>query len=217
MGDGHLENKTLTITGNSLEKEHYDYISKKIKNLFGLKSNIRNLKNQNAMQLRVHSTELIKYLQKNGMVVGNKIKNKASLPKWIFKKERFIYATLRGLFDTDGGVYYKQKKYKRAIIEFQTKSPYIFKDIISLLQKTKFIYSKSSTSSGFVKESFTTNIRIQHQEDVKRFMRLIGSANPKNIIRYEHFIKKGFIPLKERLNKDISSYKRNLPFKAALI
>lgn len=206
LGDGHLERKTLTITGNSNEIEHYNYLSKKFNYLFKLNTKIFKIKKQNSIQLKIYSTELIRFLLKNNFVLGNKIKNKASLPRWIFDKEEYIYGALRGLLDTDGGVYQKQKKYKRAIIEFQIKSPYIRKDIFEMLRKIGFSPSKSSV-----------NVRIQSQDEVKRFLATVGCSNPKNIVRTKHFIKNGEIPLKDKLNSEILSIKVNKPFKASLV
>lgn len=206
LGDGHLENKTLTITGNSHEKAHYFYLINKIKELFGLNSKIIKLKKQTTMQLKVYSTELINFLKDNNFATGNKIKNKISLPEWIFEKNEFMYGALRGLFDTDGGIYQKQKKYKRAIIEFQTHSPYIRDNLFRLLRSIKFNPSKSSW-----------NVRIQNQEEVLTFFKLIGSSNPKNIVRYNYFIKNGEIPLKERLINEIIALNVEKPFKAALV
>lgn len=206
LGDGHLTRKTLILAGNSFEESHYVYLSKKVKVLFGIGSKIFKIKDQNSMQLRVNSTELIKFLINQGFVLGDKIKNKESLPRWIFKDKKFVYGALRGMFDTDGGIYQKQKGYKRAVIEFQTKSPYIRKDLFELIEKGGF---KPSKSDG--------NVRIQNQEEVLRFFQLIGSANPKNIIRFNYFIQTGGIPLKEKLNKEITLLKIEKPFKAALI
>ena len=56
-------------------------------------------------------------------------------------------------------------------------------------------------------------MRVQNQKEIKRFFELIGSSNPKNIVRYEHFIKYGYIPLKEELKNQIINFKGNLPFK----
>lgn len=206
LGDGHLDRKVLTIAGNSNELMHYIYLNQKIKMLFGLDSKIIKIKNQNSMQLRVNSTELIKFLIANNFVLGDKIKNKESLPDWIFEKKEFIYGALRGLFDTDGGIYQKQKRYKRAIIEFQTESPHIRKNLFELIEKAGFKPSKSDV-----------NVRIQNQAEVLRFFQLIGSANPKNIIRYTYFIKTGEIPLKEKLKKEIISFKVEKSFKAPVV
>lgn len=203
LGDGHLRKNELTITGHIYERFHHYYISKIIEKLFGLDSKIfQSYTNKNTTILRTYSTHLINYLKNNKMVTGNKIVNKASLPKWVFNKKEFIYGTLRGLFDTDGGVYHKQKNYKRIIIEFQTHSPYIREDIIMLLKKGGFTFSKS-----------VHNIRIQNQKEVHKFFNLVGSSNPKNIIRYKHFIRKGYIPLKENLNTSIINFKESVPFK----
>ena len=138
--------------------------------------------------------------------MGNKIKNKESLPRWIFEKTEYINGALRGLLDTDGGIYLKQKKYKRAIIEFQTTSPYIRKDIFEMLRKIDLNPSKSAT-----------NVRIQDQSEVKIFLSRIGCTNPKNIIRTKHYLEKGIIPKKERLKKEIKSFKVAQPFKASLV
>ncbi len=142
----------------------------------------------------------------NSFVLGNKIRYKEALPKWVFTKKEFIYGALRGLLDTDGGIYHKQRRYYRVIIEFQTKSPYIRRDIYKMLKKLNFNASKSSV-----------NVRIQKQEEVKRFISVIGCANPKNIIRCRHFITTGKIPLKENLYKEIANLKVSKPFKAALV
>lgn len=202
LGDGYLGKKELVITGNVFEKKHHKYLNNIIKKLFGITCKLYiSYTNKNTIILKVYSTELVNYLKNDGLVLGNKIKNKAILPKWIFNRKDFIYGALRGLFDTDGGIYKKQKNYKRAIIEFQTHSPHIRKDIRNLLLKGGFSASKSSG-----------DIRIQNQNEINKFFRLVGSSNPKNIVRYIHFIKEGHIPLKENLNKEIINYKGKLPF-----
>jgi len=206
LGDGHLDRKTLTIAGNSNEIEHYFYLERKFDELFGLKSHIFKIKDQNSMQLRVNSTELIKFLIGNSFVLGNKIRNKESLPKWIFEKKEFAAGALRGMFDTDGGIYQKQKGYRRAIVEFQTESSHIRENLVELIKKIGLNPSKSDV-----------NIRIQNQDEVLKFFQIVGSSNPKNIARYNIFIKTGEIPLKEKLIKDIKDIKIEKPFKAALI
>ena len=104
------------------------------------------------------------------------------------------------------GIYQKQKKYKRAIIEFQTESPYIRKDLFELIEKAGFKPSKSDV-----------NVRIQNQKEVREFLAKVGCSNPKNIIRCKYFIESGEIPLKEKLKKEIISLKVEKPFKAALV
>lgn len=205
LGDGHLNTRGLRITGNALEARHYEYISSLIKRLFGLKSKIyTSYTNSNTIVLNVYSRELANFLLDNGIKFGDKIREGSSLPTWIFEKPEFIFSALRGLLDTDGGVYYKQKGYQRAFIEFQTASPFIQNDIIYMLKSTGFVFSKGNNG---------LNVRIQNQEDLSKFFKLIGSSNPKNIVRYLHFLESGEIPLKDKLISEISNYNGSIPFK----
>src|SRR3989338_8799162 len=217
LGDGHLEEGELTITSEfPYEKNHLDYISEQIKKLFGIDSKIFiSYTNKNTIILDCYSSELIKFLKNNSLTVGNKIKNGAHLPSWISEKKEFIYGALRGLLDTDGGIYRKQKRYNRAIIEFQTNSKIISHNIICLLKKINFTPSKSTNKSGFLKR-YSFNVRIQNQNELHSFFKLIGSSNPKNIERYKYFIKNGDIPSKKELKGAITNLKESLPFRTQL-
>ncbi|PIN92273.1 hypothetical protein COU61_01500 [Candidatus Pacearchaeota archaeon CG10_big_fil_rev_8_21_14_0_10_35_13] len=213
LGDGHLERKTLTMTGNFFEREHHKYIETLVNELFGLSAYNIKLKGSNALQTKFHSTELIDFLIKNGLVLGNKITNKARIPEWIFSKREFMLAALRGLFDTDGGIYNKQKGYKRALIEFQTHSPFIRDNTIKLLQRTGFTPSKSASNNSSIGCTLACNTRIQNQKEIHKFFNVVGSANPKNILRYKYFLKRGEIPLKDKIYKEICRIKIIRPFK----
>lgn len=208
LGDGHLDKKEFTLSSDSTQEHYVSYISKLVNKLFGLDSKIfLNPSNKNNLFMDIYSIELVGFLQKNVFPVGNKIENKASFPKWIFKNTDMASAALRGLFDTDGGIYEKQKGYNRAIIEFQTKSPYIRKDIYKLLSILNFNSSKGNSY----------NIRVQDQNDVHRFFKIIGSSNLKNIIRYKEFVKTGTVPKRDKVINLMKKHtnKINLPFKVS--
>ena len=151
-----------------------------------------------------YSIELVSFLQKKGLTIGNKIKKRASFPEWIFEDDKLSASALRGLFDTDGGIYEKQKGYRRAIIEFQTKSPYIHKDILKLLNKLGFKSSKGNQG---------LNIRIQNQEEVHKFFKIVGSSNLKNIIRYKEFLKSGCVPKRKETIELMEGFNEKIPFK----
>ena len=48
---------------------------------------------------------------------------------------------------------------------------------------------------------------------MRSFFKLIGSSNPKNIIKYKCLIEKGFMPQKEELKKEIIQFNEILPFR----
>jgi len=99
-------------------------------------------------------------------------------------------------------IFAKEKNYKRAIIEFQTHSPHIRANIMNLLKKGGFTSSKS-----------LGNVRIQNQEEIKKFFELVGSSNPKNVVRYKYFLRTGFIPKKEKLMRETVNFGGSLPYK----
>src|SRR3989344_4098146 len=114
LGDGSLGRKTFYLSSDATQELHVIYIKRLIKKLFNLDSRMfLNSFNKNNLLMNTNSTGLIEFLQKNGLTIGDKIRNKASFPFWIFTNESLACAALRGLFDTDGGIYEKQKGYKR--------------------------------------------------------------------------------------------------------
>jgi hypothetical protein len=107
LGDGHLNRKEARIVGNITEKEYYDYL----KNLFSLVFGIEPILKcyTNSVRLAVNSVNISKYLVSLGLKLGDKIKNRASVPEWIFENSVFMRACLRGLFDTDGSFFPSSK------------------------------------------------------------------------------------------------------------
>ena len=203
LGDGHLDRKEFTLSGNVDELQHIRYTSKLTKKLFNLDSKIfPGSISRKSVYLDVYSTKLVEFLVKNSMVIGNKIKKKAGLPKWIFRNKKFIVGAIRGLFDTDGGIYEKQKGYQRAIIEFQTHSPHINRDTVKLLKGLGFEPSKSVNTAHRA-----LNTRIQNQEEIHMFFKIVGSNNLKNIIRYYEFKKNGRVPTQKEVISLINKYK----------
>ena len=160
LGDGHLDHKEFTFSGHAAEIKYLEYVRNLIRTLFHLDSKIFFPKNKNALFMDTYSKALVNILLRNGLKIGNKITKKAEFPRWIFKNKHYASAALRGLFDTDGGIYQKQKSYRRAIIELQTNSPTIHKNILKLFTILDFTPSKGNNREG----SF--NLRIQKQEEV---------------------------------------------------
>ncbi len=210
LGDGHLDYKEFTFTNHLNEKDYMNYIKDMIMILFGLNSKIfLGSKDKKAIVMDTYSKALVNFLSKNGLKIGNKIKNKARLPGWVFENKRYSSAALRGLFDTDGGIYHKEKKYKRAIIEFQTNSPSIHNDILKLLSILNFTPSKGNNGKKAL------DLRIQNQNEVHAFFQVVGSSNPKNILKYNIFTKEGYVPLSKEIESLLPHFKKEmLPFKA---
>ena len=111
LGDGGISNASqITITFNKSNDRGYSRKVKKIiENLFDLKPAIYKLsspKSKNVIRLVVSSANLVDFLEKNGIKKGDKVKNQVDVPSWIKRNLEFSKSCLRGLVDTDGGVYY---------------------------------------------------------------------------------------------------------------
>ena len=111
LGDGGISNASqITISFNKENGGSYFHEVKKIiEKLFGIKAVVYNLSSRastNVIRLVVSSANLVDFLGKNKIKPGNKIKNQVDVPIWIKKNQKYAKNCLRGLIDTDGGVYY---------------------------------------------------------------------------------------------------------------
>ncbi len=187
LGDGHLSRKQVEIVlENPSEQGFAIRCSLLIKELFGLISVIRINPNENSLKLRVNSLSLVEFLLSKGLFVGNKIKNDVGIPQFVFDNNVLLTSCIRGLIDTDGGIFSKDRKGNRAIIEFENRTVQLRKDFKTGLEKLGFTPSRSGGISN--------SIRIQKQDEVRRFIKEIGFNNPKNLLKSQIFLETGLIP-----------------------
>ena len=152
-----------------------------IKDLFGVSPGLYSHLKSKADTIVVSRTELVEYLtQKLGLKMGNKVKQKIDVPKWIMRKRNYKTACLRGLVDTDGTVIihkYKSKNryyvYKK--LGFTSRSFPLLKSVNNILTGLKI-------KNRIAKDQY--DIRIEAIDDVKKYFDLVGSSNPKHLKRY---------------------------------
>jgi len=104
LGDGNLNRKDIRIVGNANEKDYYTHLELLFRSIFDVESIINN-DTANSIRLTINSVKISKHLTSLGLKLGDKIKNRATIPKWIFEDEKYIKSCLRGLFDTDGSFF----------------------------------------------------------------------------------------------------------------
>ena len=116
LGDGGISDRQVTVTLHRItDKEYSKFVRDLIKKLFGIKAGEYCSKNGLADNIVISRTELVNFLEKIGLVRGNKIKHQVDIPQWIKKNKNFQIACVRGLMDTDGCVVihkYKSKNKK---------------------------------------------------------------------------------------------------------
>lgn len=124
LGDGNLEPNSLAIFGDKSKDTAYliGYVAPLMKRTLKLTPKLKtNRPDENFLVL--NSTAAVRALHRLGLPIGDKMKNGACIPKWIFAKRRLLEACVRGLFDTDGCVYGFCRKPpargRKAIVSFE--------------------------------------------------------------------------------------------------
>jgi len=106
LGDGGITKWQCVITLNSVaDSDYVKFVSLLIKKLFGEYPKIYKDKTSLAVDLCIHGVSFLAYLKTIGIEGGNKVKRQVGVPKWVSIKTEYKLACLRGLMDTDGGVF----------------------------------------------------------------------------------------------------------------
>ena len=177
LGDGSLSMGQCMIYLNSQKNKDRDYVyfvSDLIKELFKLNCPITKRKDCNCYRIIISSVNLIKYLVKIGLVTGNKTKNQVKVPAWIQHRKNLSIVCLRGLMDTDGGIFlhkYKAngKEYKYFKTCFSNKSEPLLDFVRTTLSKLGFN----------PKIRANKQIWLYNESEVKQYFEKISSHNDR--------------------------------------
>ena len=184
LGDGCIPgNHQVTVTFDSrYDRQYAFYIGALFRKLFILDYRIFDRKDSNGRVLLVNSSNLVDFLIKNGLKSGNKVKNQVEVPSWICNRSKYEVACLRGLMDTDGGLYIHNyfsggKNYKYLKICFTNHSKPLLNFVFKILRKLDY----KSYLIGH-------HVSIHSSSDVKRYVTEIGFNNPKHRIKFNKFM-----------------------------
>lgn len=186
LGDGSITQYQVRISlNNSTDREYAVFISRLFKNLFNLDSRLR-IRKDNVCDLVVSSVKLVKFLNKMGLKIGNKIRQQVSIPKWVLKNKEYMSVCLRGLFDTDGGIYYhnhttKGRRYRHLGMGFTSHSLPLLEDVHSIFLCLKFP----------AKINYSGHVFIYDRKAIKRYFTEIGTHNIHHLKRYQSYIRLG--------------------------
>ena len=185
FGDGHLSAYQASITTNAkTDKEHAIFTQKLIAELFRIKVSLKLRKKMSVVDIIASSRRLVKFLNRAGMPIGDKIKNNLTVPSWIKQKKIYKKAFIRGLFDTDGCIYLdkhriKSKQYKHlgwAITSYASK---LVIDVLDILKDLGFSPTNRATQKS---------VYLRRQEEIHNYFKKIKTNNPKHGNRFIKFI-----------------------------
>lgn len=190
LGDGGISNSSqITISFNRENGgKYFKKVAELIKCLFGIKPVTYKLSSpvsKNVIRLVASSVNLIEYLEKNKIKKGNKVKNQVDVPSWIKRNQEYSKSCLRGLVDTDGGVYYHHhiscgcKSFNIGLC-FTNKSKPLLDFVESTLSLMKF-HPKRSWSGD--------NIFLYRESEVLRYEKEVGFTNSYQSKRLKEYLK----------------------------
>ena len=222
-GDGYMRLRErgkgeIDISGHLEEKEYYNnHVVPLFNNCLNLNLNARFF-SRGTYGIIIYNKKVASLFNDFGFPFGKKSLS-VSVPKEILQSEnlKVIAGFLRGAFDTDGNLYFRNNQsceryalFKRKhnyypVINFGTVSKNLAEGIVFLLDKLSiksfmFIYDPKVEGCNKV-----YRITISGVERLEKWMKLVGSKNPVKFTRYLVWKEFGFCPphttLKQR--KDI--------------
>jgi hypothetical protein len=192
IGDGSMnfyKNSGLySLRGHKTDDEKYYryHIKSLFKKLYDADIKLRTWPDVFGFQLC--SNELVKFKHEFlGLPLGPK--GEITIPKVIMKNDEFAKACLRGIFDTDGNIYFEKKKngpYPR--IHLCTTSRKLGAQLEELIRRFGF----TSISVWEIKpnERWMPTIRIcvRGNENFRKWFKTIGTSNPKNMAKFNSYL-----------------------------
>lgn len=190
LGDGGINNDCqVVITLNKEnDKKYIKFVSKLIEKLFGLSPKIYKYRSpacKKVVGVTINSTAVVEFLLRRGLKKGSKVRQQIGVPNWIKNNTEFSRSCLRGLIDTDGGVYYHKHSsngYRCFNIGlcFTNKSFPLLEFVKDALSVFKFSPRFSSSKN---------NIYLYRETEVLRYVQEIGFSNPYHLRRVRGFFK----------------------------
>ena len=177
LGDGTVSTYFVKVYLNMIaDKDYAKYVLRLSKKLFpkAAVTNRIDVK-RGTTDIQISAKVVCDYLKR----IGFKPKRKV-VPRWIKNQKRFIKATLRGLFDTEGTIGFKyfdgkNGNYFYKQLTFTNSNNKLLRFVEKQLEKLGYKPTKDSIK----------NIYLSNRKDVERYFKEIGSSNQK-MIRKNH-------------------------------
>ncbi len=187
IGDGFIgkyENRYLIeVVGNlKKDKQYINYLTNNLEHSISiLKGKIIEVPLGNVVRVRFHSKPLFHFLiNKFDFPVGKKSFT-IKIPDVILASDKkFIFATIRGIFDTDGCVYLDERPtYKGCYprITLQTVSKNLYLQLKEILSKEFSLYTHENV------KRCSYCIEVYGLAQLEKWMQLIGFSNERNLAK----------------------------------
>lgn len=183
LGDGCLYSNLngFCITGNmDLDQQYIKYLQELSVSLFGTEPNIHFQEEESVVRLILNSRKVAAYLKDKNFPVGEKKEQEIRVLGKLREGE-YLKAVIRGLFDTDGGIYAHPNSG-------------IMMDITAKNTSLLDFLDESAAKLDLPLNRTHDRVQLYGEEKLDKFMNMIGSSNSRNIKRYLHYKRNAKVP-----------------------
>jgi hypothetical protein len=178
LGDGCITPGQCNVTLNSVaDCEYVPFVARLGKYLFGEEPKLYRRKDSKALVLYYNGRSMIRYLLSIGLKIGDKVRQQVDVPNWIKSYLPYKIACVRGLMDTDGGVFLH--KYKVNGKEYFYKKICFSNKSIPLLIFVKKTLKELGFNPKIVNNVVNKQVWLYNNTEVKDYLKKIGTSNPR--------------------------------------
>ncbi|MEK9134977.1 MAG: LAGLIDADG family homing endonuclease [Patescibacteria group bacterium] len=173
LGDGAISNYQVRVSlDRNIDRQYAIFVRNLMHDVLGERPSFMERKEDNVIALTISGAGLVEVLEQIGLKRGNKVAHQVDFPKWVLGRRSYQIACARGLFDTDGGLYFHHKAKKSYLGWcFSNSSKPLIESMMNVL-----------LSLGFnAKKTGDNKIYMYSLEQIVRYMKIVNSHNPKNI------------------------------------
>jgi len=169
------------------DKPHYIQRIKPIfEKLYDIKISLREMPSTRVFGFQIWNCDLVDFKKKLGLPLGKKLD--VSIPRIFLKNEEFQKAVIRGIFDTDGGIYLEKKNNKLyPRIEIRTISKRLAEQILNIFLSLNFRATMHESPARGNRQAIYL-LCIRGVEMFHKFISEIHPNNPKHHAKYVKFL-----------------------------
>ncbi len=171
------------------DRNHYvKRIKPLFEKLYGIKISLREMPSTRVFGFQLWSSKLIKFKEKLGLPLGKKLE--IFIPEVFLRDSNLKKAIIRGIFDTDGGIYLERKNNKLyPKMEIKTISFILSEQLLNIFKDLNF---RCTRHSGLYNKTANRQIIyvlcIRGVEMFHKFMKEINTQNSKHQEKYQRFL-----------------------------
>lgn len=178
LGDGGMSKYQLTVSLNRITDADYSrFVIGLMKELFGATVSVSETRRALVRTMYVSSIRAVAFCQRNGLTVGDKIRNGAAPPSWITASLSYSAVCLRGMVDTDGSFFAERHVIRGRMYEYRRMH------FVSASSKLRLFAFETLSRLGFHPRLRNRHVTLEKPDEVVRYLRVVGTSNPKHLAR----------------------------------